>query len=394
MNRDRLPRLLGACFALSALAVCAAHAAVPQPTFASQADYNVGTFAGPFSDENLMVAGDFRNTGRPDLMVVNYYVPGVTLMLNNGDGTFQSPGKQIASGLPVIGTLAVGDFNGDGNLDFIADSFSTMYVMLGDGKGNFTLKASYPIFQAAQTDIAVHDFNNDGILDVVVDTPTGVQAMLGKGDGTFTTGPFTSMLFPQGDTFTLASVAVANCNNDGIADLYVSIVDTDTVWALKGNGDGSFTPVGSGSTSIVPGSVYAGRFRQGAPTPDAGAVLAGTTPSLSMSYLKSDGQCGFLPTVAFNAGFGIDSASVGDFNRDGNLDDVSSATAQSTEVLLLGDGTGNFVGGPDLSVAPGVIFPQTPVVADFNGDGKPDIATINVNLVGLTTIAVMLNTTH
>jgi hypothetical protein len=358
-------------------------------SFAPPAYYSAGTQGGPFSDENLMVAGDFRHTGHPDLLIVNFYTQGVTMMLNNGNGTFRTPGIQISIA-DNIGTLAVGDFNGDGNLDFVADSYTTAHVMLGDGHGNFTQKATYSIQQSGQTDVVVADFNRDGKLDVAVDTPTGVQMLLGKGDGTFTMGPFTQV---GTSVSTLAANAVANCNGDGIPDLYVSDVSNNTVYALRGRGEGGFTVAGSGLASIVPGSVYAGQFRTGAGVDDAVALNEFTSPNMSMSYLQSNGNCGFKPAVGYNAGYNIDSGQIGDFDRDGTLDVVSSDTSTSREVFVLGNGKGGFTAGPAISLLPGLNSPQTPVVADLNGDGKPDVVTVGTNSIGQTTIAVLLNST-
>lgn len=396
----RTPRLRNSTALIGGIAIATTMVMMTSPamatspiSFAAPATYQPGTFGGPFSDESLMVAGDFRHTGHPDLLVVNFYTSGVTLLKNNGDGTFQTPGTQIPIGSnPGIGTVVTGDFNHDGNLDFVAlGNDGSMHVMLGDGHGAFSEKASYSIPQFGQLDAVVADFNGDGNLDVSVDTPTGVQMMLGHGDGTFTQGPTTNI---PGATGTLGAVAVANCNNDGKPDLYVSNVDTDQVIALKGNGDGSFTVGGSGTTSIVPGSVYAGRFRETSGVDDAVAFNEFTSPSQSMSYLKSDGNCGFTSTTGYNAGFNIDSAAVADLGN-GHLDIVSSDTSTSREVVLFGDGNGNFTSGPAMSIAPGTIAPQTPVVADFNGDGRPDIATVGVAgpVGGATSVSVILNNT-
>jgi hypothetical protein len=357
-------------------------------SFAPAATYLTGTNGGPFSDENLMVGGVFRTNSRPDLLIANFWTPGVTMLLNNGDGTFQSPSKQITVGAN-IGTIVTGDFNRDGCLDFAATSSTTVYIMLGDCKGGFSLKASYSLSQTGQTDAAAVDLTGNGILDLVVLTGSqGVATFLGNGDGTFKPGPTTAL-----PTFSTSGLAIAHCvSGKATPDLYVSDAGMQVVYALRGNGYGSFTLSGTGATALVPGSVLAGRFRNGSGVDDAVALNEASAPGMSMAYLQSNGACGFAPATYYNAGFNIDSGDVGDFLNNGNLDIVSSDTSTSREVVLLGNGQGGFSQGGAWSVSPGTWFPQTPVVDDLNGDGKADIATVNVNSTSATSVSVLINT--
>src|SRR5208337_2169058 len=89
--------------------------------------------------------------------------------------------------------VAVGDFNGDGNLDLAVANGTddTLSILLGDGTGNFTLNSS-PATGPNPSWVAVGDFNNDGVLDLAVANAgtvssrgSTVTVMLGKGDGTF-----------------------------------------------------------------------------------------------------------------------------------------------------------------------------------------------------------------
>jgi len=84
-------------------------------TFQPAVNYNV-TF-GPQS----VAVGDFNGDGKLDLAVANYFGEALSILLGNGDGTFQAHVNYKAGSGPVW--VAVGDFNGDGRLDFAVADF-------------------------------------------------------------------------------------------------------------------------------------------------------------------------------------------------------------------------------------------------------------------------------
>ena len=90
-------------------------------------------------------------------------------MLGNGDGSFQACNEINIGNLPF--TLALGDFNNDGNLDIITGNFTTssVSVILGNGDGTFQNHLDRSISSQAE-DLILGDFNNDGNLDVITTT--------------------------------------------------------------------------------------------------------------------------------------------------------------------------------------------------------------------------------
>jgi hypothetical protein len=177
-----------------------------------------------------VAVGDFDSDGNLDLAVANNYSNDMSVLLGNGDGTFQTARTFPAGRAPA--SVAVGDFNGDGRLDLAGTSFdANVNVFLGNGDGSFQSARNFGV-GANPSSVAVGDFNGDGFLDLAVASRDGVTVLLGNGDGSFQTG----RNFLAG---TLCSaVAVGDVNGDGRLDLIV--VFTSGVRVLLGNGDGSF----------------------------------------------------------------------------------------------------------------------------------------------------------
>jgi len=214
-------------------------------------------------------AGDFNGDGKLDLVVGYQDLAGndVSVLLGNGDGTFQAP-VDYATGNEPNG-VTVADLNQDGNLDIVAANFAvfagnTVSVLLGNGDGTFQPQVEYTTSSGALNVIAA-DFNGDGKLDLAVvcacgntnncGNPDEVSILLGNGDGTFQSRvdyPVTN--FPV----TLSS---GDFYGDGKLDLLVADLNTAQVSLLHGNGDGTFGPaVLYGQTGTWPVGIATGDF--------------------------------------------------------------------------------------------------------------------------------------
>ena len=305
--------------------------------FAAAKSYPVGTNPAAF------VVGDFNGDGKADVAVLNAGSNNLSILLGNGDGTFQAA-KNFDLGKSMTGLFAA-DFNNDGKTDlavFLPGDPTNLIpgevrILMGNGDGTFKSPA-VTVFTSAAAGLAVGDFNGDKKADLLLsttDTATQssvLQAFLGKGDGTFQPPKQTA---PAGFNGSIA--AVGDFNADGKLDVIIAL--NQEVQVLLGNADGTFS---------------------------AGAI------------------------AAVSGGFQPSSVLAADLNGDGKMDLVVNSQKQVSEPCLkfppfsanstclrtelqlsvfLGAGNGTFgselVGSASLAIA----------IADFNGDGKPDLAT-------------------
>ena len=364
-------------------------------TFVSAAAYYSGGYSSP-----SVAAADVNGDGKLDLVVANQCTSSsncangtVGVLLGNGDGTFQTA-VAYSSGAESAYSVAVGDLNGDGKPDLVVSSecasssnctSGRISVLLGNGDGTFQTAVTYPSGGFEAFSVAIADVNGDGKVDLVVGntcatssscTNGTIAVLLGNGDGTFQT----AVAYGSGgnDVF---SVAVADLNGDGKPDLVVSNYcassgcTNGTIGVLLGNGDGTFQT----AVAYDSGAYYASSVAVADVNADgkldlviANQCATSTCGSGAISVLLGNGDGTFQnpKTTVTPELQGIpQSLALADFNGDGKLDVASGAG----NVLLLGNGDGTFqapitLGSPGLGIA----------VGDFNGDGKPDLAVGNV----------------
>ena len=327
-------------------------------------------FAAPDSPRAI-ASTDLNRDGLTDLVLTTGNPEKVSVLLGEAGATFATP-KNYPAGAGLR-RLATGDFNEDQNPDVVVvnEMAGTVSILLGTGTGAL-LPPSAVFAGSFALDVVTKDLNGDGHLDLVVANyqEDAISVLLGLGNGSF--APRTPYSVP-GDPF---RVVVGNFNGDIYPDLAVT-------------GDGFF--------GQVPLSVLLG-----GPNGTFGAATTitefGFDYAVTAADFNNDGRDDIVATAGLvvllmNAGNGtFPSAQIvaggrlpvglapGDFNRDGRLDLVvpnDSTGVQQTWTLtvLLGDGA-------TLSRAPdyfsGVLSPTAIHAADFNHDGRADVASVGV----------------
>lgn len=198
------------------------------------------------------VTGDFDGDGDIDIVVGDSTSAQISLLINNGDGTFQSEVTQATTAGVIPGRLSVADFNNDGIDDIFAISAAsgTGQVLLGDSSGTFTLgsTAAYSV-AISSVNSATGDFNNDGKQDLIINTNSGnvIKFLAGNGDGTFATATnFTAAGNHNG-------IKVGDVNGDGNLDIVgvnTAGANSSAYYISLGDGNGGFTQKSTGSATF------------------------------------------------------------------------------------------------------------------------------------------------
>lgn len=273
------------------------------------------------------------------------------------------------------------DFDGDGAADLATSRVveKRVSVLLNQGDGTFGPRQDYPIERHRPHEMAVGDFDDDGSPDLAVakirkvtgseDEFSLVSVFLNQGDGTFgEEREYRVEVSPQG-------VGVSDIDGDEDLDL-VTANSRDAVSALYNEGDGTFGgrrdfPLEPDST---PYSLAVGDF-SGDGSPDLAVGTAGEEfEPAAVSILSNDGMGGFGPPqehpIDEDDPDVVEAVAAGDFDEDGDLD---LAAEDDDVVVLMNQGAGQF-GGPQRYPLGGGGFPSTIAVGDLDGDGSPDLA--------------------
>jgi uncharacterized repeat protein (TIGR01451 family) len=349
--------------------------------FAAPKSYPVG------KSPSVIVIGDFNGDGWPDLAVGNAGSNDVSILLNNGDGTFKAAVNSPAGISPQ--NMVTGDFNADGKLDLVVSNSGDpgVFLLLGNGDGTFRVPAAITADQFPKS-IAAADFNEDKKLDLLMDG----ALLLGNGDGTFQ--PRTEIL--GGD---VTAVVIGDFNGDKHVDVLVGRrehSDTSNLTSLNlsllaGNGDGTFqsatfiATVGSaqknGSETVFSPYLDSGDFNGDGKLDVLLRYEMHVVPGCDtcdeywrdqVAVFPGNGDGTFAPSVNVFSHFlfatTTGNISVGDFNADGKQDFVFSDLGAGH--LELGHGDGSFLAPPPLWTA----LAQFVATADLNGDTLSDIA--------------------
>jgi hypothetical protein len=277
----------------------------------------------------------------------------------------------------------VGDFNGDGKIDLVGMGLRSARIMLGNGDGTFQPFLESAAASAGQVQaLASGDFNRDGVLDLMVtinDPDIGLAFLAGRGDGTFNP----PVAFANSSRLDAPAIAAVDVNSDSNLDVVIGhqiacftapCIVGRTITVMLGNGNGTFQApseiqVGAGTAAIAVGD-----FNR-----DGNQDLGLASDSSRVFILLGAGNGTFVQqtlTLVPEGNIGMDNTDidVGDLNGD-TIDDliVAMSLNGSKTVVLIGNGNGTFQ-APRFIQEPGIRVPQYQAIADYNGDGRLDLA--------------------
>jgi Bacterial Ig-like domain (group 3)/FG-GAP-like repeat len=214
-------------------------------------------------------AVDVNGDGKDDIVFIGQTgaattTTGLYVMLNKGDGTFNP--ATLVDAQPNMGSLAVGDLNGDGHPDIViattgdntvvpaVPGVALVYLANSSGNGTFQIPAvSYNLGNTLPGGVAIADVNGDGKPDLVIAGTIGdlsggnITTLIGAGAGAFVT---TGVVTPQPNIFPVGLV-VADLNRDSKSDVILGGGLGGYSYMALGNGDGTFGVASSGTAANV-----------------------------------------------------------------------------------------------------------------------------------------------
>jgi hypothetical protein len=333
---------------------------------AKSTDYSVG--AGPYS----ITIADLDGMNGPDIVVPGAVADTITVLLNQGDGTFTAS-QTITTGMTPTHVVAH-DMNGDGTLDLVTmvNGAGSVRIDSGTGDGTFTLQQS--VSTGGGLAIGVANLNGDDLPDIVVakKTVNQLQVMLQSSPNNYTYGAIiATVASPQ-------AVELANIDADANVDAVVVGQSSNLAQVLLGDGIGDFSSQDQVTVGAAPDAIALGDVNHDG-TLD---IAVGSAAGQRVDVLLGDGAGKIKSTQQLPIDAEVWGLALGDINADSDLDVVAAQYTGAMGIrTFLGNGAGAF--GPPMDIA-GRGAEESVSVANLDGKPPNDLVIANYDRATVT----------
>ncbi len=333
------------------------------PIFDTRIDYDAG------DSPTSVAAADLNGDGYYDLVVTNELSYNVSVLKNNGDGTFGAAVNYYVGDRPQ--SVVAADLDSDGHCDLAVASGATHHddhgsvsILKNQGNGSFMGSAVYHVQNPVSIVAMDTDGDNDFDLAVVDNRFDRIIVLENQGIATYVVkGSYSVGDRPH-------CVTASDLDDDGDVDLAVANYYSNTVSVLKNGGAGSYTAAvnysaGNGLIAVIASDLDG----------DGDCDLATANyHSNTVSVLKNKGDGTFAAAAEYDAGPAPVSVMASDLDGDGDNDLVAANGSAARVSVLRNNGDGTYTAAEYYSAGD---IPKFVTAADFDGDGDYDLAVAN-----------------
>jgi hypothetical protein len=313
-----------------------------------------------------LTLGDFNEDGRSDVAFSeggNSSAGRLSVLLGETNGTFPGArhrGDIVGSGRAAFFGLT-GDFDANGTLDFVAMNQVSKKIGVQLSGSDGTLTAMPTVSATSMYEGVARDFDGDTKLDLLGLSGGGLTWFRGNGDGTLQTGVDSAI--PAGAT---RSIAAADLDNDGHDDVATAYYIGASVAVAFGSGTGSWgSPLqlatGSHPNQVQIADLNADGLRD---------LVVANHNGASISVIVNQGNRMFAAAVTYAGTGKPDSTAIADFDGDGKLDIIAANSEGQTITVFKGNGDATFATGVHYDFGTPASYVRA---ADMDGDGNMDL---------------------
>jgi hypothetical protein len=343
-------------------------------TFAPKKD-----FFTPNNPPSVVSVGDFDGDGDFDVAALSETGRSVAIMKNKGNGDYEV-GTEFSTGQNSLAFgLACADFEGDGDIDVAVANQTNNYSSIHKNNGSGSFPSPPPgtdwYFSGSPRSVAVADLDGNGTVDFAVANQgtSGVSIFWNSGGGSFAYGP----TYFLGGSFFPYWVTAADLDGDGDVDLATANFGKGTVSVLRNNNNGTFSVTGPYPVGSLPIYINHCDFNGDGHIDLVTANQGSNANPDSVTLLFNDGTGTFPARTDLQVGSNLTAVEAADLDGDGDCDLAVTAEGyievrDTAVVIFSNNGDGTFTKGQRLTPGAG---PRDVIAADINGDGRPDLVT-------------------